>query len=248
MKYLAYVLLFLSTVFFVYCSFNFGFTSFNSFIFNPEIASYFGSFVGGILSPFLTIVSILLLLQTLKDQKKENKANELRSHIFELLKYNRETVNEFEYINSSDATAQTYKGGRFFIFAKRQIEEAIASITSFKPNYSKNELLQIGYLIFYYGAGSESEETLREYLMEVINESEVNDIISFFRIKKTAYDNRVYYYGGNQNRLSNYFRQLYFIISLIDENKDYDINQQKNISKILRVQLGNYEQAVLFYN
>ena len=71
MKYLAYVLLFLSTVFFVYCSFNFEFTSFNSFKFNPEIASYFGSFVGGILSPFLTIVSILLLLQTLKDQKKE---------------------------------------------------------------------------------------------------------------------------------------------------------------------------------
>jgi len=248
MKYFAYVLLIISTLFFIFCSLNSGFNTLNTLTFNPEIASYFGSFVGGILSPFLTIVSILLLLQNLKDQKKENKANEIRSHIFELLKYNRETVNDFEYTISYDPTAQTYKGSRFFVTAKRQIEEAITSISGFKPTYSKNVLMQIGYLIFYFGVGSESEDTLKEYLMEIVDESETNDIIAFFKIKKSAYNSRIYYYGGNQNKLAHYFRQLYFIISLIDENKDYDAEQQIKLSKILRVQLGNYEQAVLFYN
>lgn len=58
----------------------------------------------------------------------------------------------------------------------------------------------------------------------------------------------VKYYGGHQFRLGHYFRHLYQTVRYINERTDLSYTEKYGYIKILRAQLSNYEQAVLFFN
>ena len=54
-------------------------------------------------------------------------------------------------------------------------------------------------------------------------------------------------FGGHQNRLSHYFRNLHSAFTFIDEQK-LSKRERRSLSKVLRSKLSNYEQALLAIN
>ncbi|WP_279213111.1 putative phage abortive infection protein [Delftia acidovorans] len=54
-------------------------------------------------------------------------------------------------------------------------------------------------------------------------------------------------FGGHQNRLSHYFRNLHSAFTFIDEQK-LSKREKQSLSKVLRSKLSNYEQALLAVN
>ncbi len=56
------------------------------------------------------------------------------------------------------------------------------------------------------------------------------------------------YYSGHQFHLGHYFRHLYQIVCFIDGQKELDDSEKYRFIKILRAQLSDYEQIVLFLN
>lgn len=71
---------------------------------------------------------------------------------------------------------------------------------------------------------------------------------------KIEYESRYKPFGGHLSRLGHYYRHLYQMIKLIDdfdnesiENAELRINK-KSFAKLIRAQLSNDEQLLLFYN
>lgn len=58
----------------------------------------------------------------------------------------------------------------------------------------------------------------------------------------------VKYYGGHQFRLGHYFRHLFQTVRYINERDGLDYPTRYGYIKLLRAQLSNYEQAILFFN
>ena len=56
------------------------------------------------------------------------------------------------------------------------------------------------------------------------------------------------YYGGHQFRLGHYFRHIFQTVRYMNEQTDLSYTQKYSYMKILRAQLSNYEQAILFFN
>lgn len=245
---LAYIIIVLSVALIIIVFINPSFHPFSSSLFDPNLANLFGGFIGGVTGPLLTVSSILLILKTIKDQKHEKTRFQLQSIVFELLKYNREIVNGFEYIDSNDPNKEIQKGEKYFIYAKRQIEMAINDVRYLLPENDKMDHIKIGYSIFYFGCGYESRPILCEEISRIIEKNKAEDVIKKLKTKKTEYDTSILFYGGHQNRLSHYFRQLYYLITMVDNSSDLPLKEKMNLCKLIRVQMGNYEQALLFYN
>lgn len=181
-------------------------------------------------------------------QTTEARKNDIKTHIYELLKYNRDSVSELEYQPSNESQKQVQTGSRFFIYAKRQIEEAVADVRLTSPSLTCVDAYQIAYLIFYFGTSLETKETLKKHLAGIIGDADAEKLINGIRDKRAKYDKATQYYGGNQNRLGCYFRQLYYLIKSIDTETLFDDAEKQRYIKMIRVQLGDYEQALLFYN
>lgn len=58
----------------------------------------------------------------------------------------------------------------------------------------------------------------------------------------------VKYYGGHQFRLGHYFRHLFQTVRYMNEQVDLPYEEKYGYIKLLRAQLSNYEQALLFFN
>lgn len=227
---------------------NPAFNAFHSFIIDPSLANNYGSFIGGVLGPILSIISIVLLIESTENQKKEFIDNSFRTHIYELIKYNRETVSSFEYIVSYDPLATQYTGGRFFIYAKKQIEHAIKLLGDIDKNIEPLLKVKIAYLMFYFGSTLECQDPLKSHLLKLISSDFADKIYNNFREIRTRHNNEIQYFGGHQIRLSQYYRQLYFLIDGIDKNGTLSTSQKNEFINLIKVQMSDYEQAILYYH
>ncbi|WP_271766771.1 putative phage abortive infection protein [Aquimarina algiphila] len=132
-------------------------------------------------------------------------------------------------------------------------------IRSYPNMYSY--LLGYSYKLFWFGLDSEQARMRGNLALEEV-------IISkLLRIQKKFYERhklgiqdrqdpvqfRFYPFEGHESRLSHYFRNLFAIVRLVVENYDGDYNSKsytiaRKYLKILRAQLSNSEQHLLYYN
>lgn len=72
-----------------------------------------------------------------------------------------------------------------------------------------------------------------------INRGRILDIVENHKMRSE--------FGGHQNRLSHYFRNLYGAFLYLDE-QDFKRRERQTMAKVLRSKLSNYEQALLALN
>lgn len=216
--------------------------------------------------------------KTLKDeleaQKNETKKQQIERQFYEMLKLYKENVNEISinlykednspeeinkfkpqaFFNRTTLVIDTELKGRFsYISFINEIGSIYYHINSSlnvffesenEPNSKYN--LKIAYEIFFNGINKFKiiEPVLFKNFENYFDDINLDSKITL----RNEYGlNRKLYIGGSPE-LGHYFRHLYQTVKFIASNKVLNEEEKINYLKILRSQISNNEQVLLFYN
>jgi len=134
-----------------------------------------------------------------------------------------------------------------------------------QKNIEKQHLLELAYQFFFFG--SKSEIVSSKYIDKLIienfrielnkirdlhkNSSGVKNIISGLEGKEIKLYIKYLPFSGHENRLGHYYRHLYSTVKyIVNKEKEglYNYKQSREYLKILRSQMSNDEQLMLYYN
>lgn len=211
-----------------------------------------GDFVGGLLNPLLTFLTVIGLLFTIHLQQRE-----LRLTRKELAKSS----------NALEAQNLTTKQQRFenTLFSMIEMLNQIVNAMDVEPERSirmRPENVEITtklgrdcFSYFYekisrtYFSRKWINEPTFHHIMRPPNENNISSYrdtyrIYYFHDEKRVFDAYDHFYRDHQSDLGHYFRVLYNIFRYIDQSEFAD----GIYAKILRAQLSNQELLIIFYN
>lgn len=210
---------------------------------NSTNASEFGSFIGGYMGTLFALVSVIFLYTTLRDQRRTSEIEKFETRFFELIRLHRDNVQEI--------TLKTQNGKKIFVLFIREFREIMKIVKDVFKNdkLEKKQIIEISYLAFFYGIGPNSTRILKNSLSNY-DKSKVKKLTEELQSqKKEVKKERNFNYvpfEGHQSRLGHYYRHLFQSIAYC-HNKKIDIDKYEYI-KLIRAQLSNHEQALLFLN
>ncbi len=210
----------------------------------------------------------------LEIQQKENRLNQFEAQFYEMLRLHKENVNEIEItINEietsrftgydNDNGAETHsenidikkrvvKGRDTFIYFSNELHIAYKIYLDDLNDDLQLFNFSIPYKAFFNGVETLSTSSYKVKLLmnklkfeeTVLKQSSRSPV--FFEIKvKAMYS----LFEGHENKLGHYYRHLFHIVKFVaQENEFLEYREKRKYLRILRAQLSNYEQAMLFYN
>ena len=214
-----------------------------------------GDFFGGVLNPIIALVSLVLLLSTLKQNEKALSQNK------EALEYNGEELKltRQELSGSTEALQeqakllrkQTFEGTFFQLLSLHQDLTNSIDLYSKKTQYTTRG--KDCFKTLYYKFSKivlKEEENKGATLVNVIEniiikekyKHEVRINIGNIEYIRSSYKKFI---RKNNSEVSHYFKSLYNIIKFIDES---NISEKEIYINTIRAQLSTYEAALLFYN
>lgn len=224
---------------------------------DSEKASSFGDFVGGYIGSFFSLVSIILLFITLKNQRDNFSLEKFENKLFQMIGHHEHSIEEIGYGDLC--------GKRTFVWMIREyrlihkiLKYTIKRYDKLLSNNAKSKLnnnrdfMAFSYLFFFFGVGGNSSRILKSYLVkdyEISNDC-ADCLIDFLNKSRFQFKKKLNFpfipFEGHQSRLGDYYRYLFQIVKYVDSSK-LDINKYEYI-KIIRAQLSNHEQALLLIN
>lgn len=191
----------------------------------------FGDFFGGVIGTLFAIAGVVFVFFTYLNQLEYQKKDQIESRFFELVKLHEKNVEELKSIDNDT----------FNIYLKN-IKNFVAIINKYNEMEAKkwnNEtLVKLGYLYFFYGASEYTSERLIGISIKTNEVKELNDYINRAGIK----------YNGVFTDFGKYFRQLFQIVTYIDDKSELNYKEKLQYIKSLRVRLNIEEQYLLFLN
>ncbi len=132
--------------------------------------------------------------------------------------------------------------------------------------FQKRTIINIAYLIAFFGVKSNGYLLLKNKYLIQYNPQDIDNLLKEFRLKLVpidplmelsernpliiskilASDNKLFI--GFQNELGNYFRTLFQCVSFVNKQNFIKYSDKYDYVKMLRGQLSNVEESVLFYN
>lgn len=214
---------------------------------NSTRASEFGSFFGGYVGVMLSIVSTLLLIYTIIDQHIERQKGWTTDKFYKMLEFHNNIVNQLSVAHIDTKKKYRSNGRRAFVIFRIQIKRLLELIESLntkeKWNLDKEQKLHVVYIIFYYEIDTEWVEFLQDKIKEDIDFNIILKLVKIIKKRKRLRLGRT-----NQTSLSSYFRNMYNLIKFVDNDKYLNQDEKKDLITIYRAQLSNPELYVLFFN
>jgi len=191
----------------------------------------YGDFFGGVVGTLFAIIGVVFVYYTFKNQSDFQKKDQVESRFFELLKLHEKNVEELKNIDND-----------IFNLYIKNIKNFVAIINKFNQEKSKNwnneTVVKLGYLYFFYGASEYTQERLIGISLDTNEVKELNDYIKELGIV----------YNGTFADFGKYFRQLFQIVTYIDNKSILSYKDKEQYIKSLRVRLNIEEQYLLFLN
>jgi hypothetical protein len=214
---------------------------------DPATAGQLGDFVGGYLGTLFTLVSVVLLFSTLKNQRIASQQQYFETKYFELIKMHRDNVSELEI--------QNIKGRKIFVTLIREFREilkiAITNANNTNQNLTQTQLIHVSYYCLFFGTGPNSTRMLKNSLT-TFDKDFVDSLIFLLsdkalklKVKKEKNFSHVPF-EGHQSRLGHYYRHLFQTVKYVDQ-QTLDIKKY-DYTKTIRAQLSTHEQALLLLN
>lgn len=148
-----------------------------------------------------------------------------------------------------------------------------ASINELNVNINQWLVLELSYIVFFYGVGATGRKNIKSLLSEKYNQEYLKQLLNYLSNKPVEYNssdeikehwknlmlkfdtftspNNGFFdkfYNGHQSNLGHYYRHLFMIIKFINEQKKLTYLEKWEYSKLLRTQLSNHEQELFFLN
>jgi hypothetical protein len=248
----------LSIIFFVVAFLSFLFIVFNPVYFNTswtidrKLAADFGGFFGGFVGAMFSILSTLLLIYSISDQFIERQKRWATDNFYKMVEFHNNIVNQLAISHIDLTKPKPSNGRRAFVIFKIQINRLLKEINSLneQPDWGIQPMqtLHIAYIIFYYGIS----KNWPSFLLDKIKVEEIHKRRILDNLKRTIdiirKEEKLSLGRTNQTSLSSYFRNMYNLIKLVDENKFLSQQEKKDLITIYRAQLSNPELYVLFFH
>ena len=249
---------YLSIIFFVGAFISFLFIVFNPVYFNTswtidtELAAHFGDFFGGFVGVMFSILSTLLLIYSISNQFIERQKRWATDNFYKMVEFHNNIVNQLTISNIYLTKRERSNGRRAFVIFKIQINHLLEVINRLNKQLhwgiQPMQTLHIAYIIFYYGISESWHSFLLDKIkVEEIHKGRILDNIEY-TIDKIRKEKNLSLGRTNQTSLSSYFRNMYNLIKLVDENKFLSQQEKKDLITIYRTQLSNPELYVLFFH
>ncbi len=209
-------------------------------------AALFGEFVGGYVGTYFGLVSVVLLVATLRAQRRTASSEGFATRFNTLLALHR---------SNADTIAVGKRLGRV-VFVKlfsewRRILRVVhAEARRNNIRIVPLDAIQISYYFFYYGAGAHSgrlvEATLDDHQRKLARHvSRVLEMeAAFFR--KHGKPGRYIPFQGHQSRLGHYYRHLYQLVGFVHKT-DVPVDKYEYV-RTVRAQFSTHEQALFLLN
>jgi len=195
--------------------------------------------------------------KTLSDQEKTHKREQIESRFFELLKIHKDNINEIRL-------SKNIVGRGSFIYLFYELDSLYRRLHSRANNMQRRntaeyiisdmEILTLAYTIYFYGTGTTSSKQYLAGLGGAIGELYDACISMLGGIQEDYTDGIIAEefsykpYEGHVNKISHMYRHLYFTCNYIVKQEYLQPDEKKEYLKILRAQMSNYEQIMLYYN
>lgn len=270
-------ILFISVIFLLFSFFApyfFTNTRFGKSIITSEETGLIGDTMGGIMNPFIAIAGISLTFLAFYIQYEANKqvqnqfkVQQFESQFYEMLKLHRENITEMK-INGYDFEEDNGKmikfeksteGRKLFVVMKKEFECLLALYS--KDNILDEQAFHKCYKLFFSGLDKYSKDhPNEENFTKLLYKARKNHENPNENKIKTNKDRKVFINGvelyfnykpfsGHSQRLGHYFRHLYLIVkSIVNSDIITDYHDKMKYLRVLRAQLSNHEQILLFYN
>lgn len=218
---------------------------------DTKLAAEFGDFFGGYVGVMFSILSTLLLIYTIIDQFIERQKRWATDNFYKMLEFHNNMVDQLNVPHIDTTKSDLSNGRRAFVIFKDQIRYLLELIENLNARnqwaLNKDQNLRIAYMIFYYEIDPKLLEFLQGKIKENIDSNIINIILN--QILENIQENKELKLGRtNQTSLSAYFRNMYNLIKLVDNDKYLSKREKKNLITIYRAQLSNPELYVLFFN
>ena len=179
--------------------------------FKDEGYEKWGTFVGGVIGTIFSLAGVVLLFLTLKEQRDAFRKERFETRLFEMIKIYRENVAEIEFrVKKNMKDEEVYASRKFFselfkefstfldevgflfedatvidIYQNGYLEtlKKNKTIVSRGIDLKKLATIDILYLCLFFGVGRDSNENLKNHTIGKYNETFVNTIIKWIRLK-----------------------------------------------------------------
>jgi len=249
-----------------------------------------GDAFGGTLSPIiawiaaiLTFLAFYIQYESNKKQRKQFKKQaedtaieRFESRFFEMIRLHRENVEELNIQNIIKGrtvfTPMFFELKYIFLLFKMESEAQIQE----KDSVTEKELLNISYLVFFYGIHDASDDVFRDLLANYKERDFFKAAVNRLKLaqeqysawKKAPEKDEIFRlsinlknlnvnfeptfrpFTGHGQKLSHYYRHLFQTVKYVDQQKNELIDSQRKYEyvKMLRAQLSNFEQILFYYN
>lgn len=233
-----------------------------------EGTGFIGDTIGGIVGPMVGFIAVILTFLafyiqfkanqvqisalneqklTAQQQEKQILIQQFENNFFEILKLHRENVKEFDYRNNFGRNVIIKIINEFF-----EILTTVQNSKIIKENkLDEQDVANISFTILFFGTDETVNDVLENRFREnypKLYQSIINNIIVSLREHKLQKVDERYIYNGHQSRLGHYFRHLWIIVLFVHKSTILTVDQKKDYIRILRAQLSNHEQVLLFFH
>lgn len=206
-----------------------------------ESAAYgqYGDYVGGVGGTIVSAIALIVVFLTWCGTRQTNRLDKLRSILVEMLKTH-------DSIASNGECSFWSRQGTPAILLREfaAIYKLTRRYVPSNATWSVDDRIDIAYSFAFYGPNSQALHSLKSYGNS--NLKKVQDGISEIRQKRGGRFADLF--KGHQVSISHYMRNLYGMYTMIDEGEKISNKNKRNLAKIVRTKLSNYEQALLALN
>lgn len=225
----------------------------------------------------VTFMAFWIQFEANENQRDDIQKERFESRFYEMLALHRSNVDEMEISNnlhqlkSRKLLMRMFYEYKYIYFVFKHFSE-----NDFEDQFELERLTELSYRLFFHGLNNDSFDSLNikiegkeaqlfekvaEYLEKIrtkrrdhINSpdklGDFEDEITLPSGLKFLCKFLYYPFDGHTNRLPHYYRHLYQLTKFIvnDESLGLDRLEKYEYIKIIRAQLSNYEQLLLYYN
>lgn len=255
---------------------NFNDGKLNPLVTGP-IGDTFGGMVGPLIAlfaAFLTFLAFWVQFKANVEQKKDLQIERFENKFYELLRFHKDNISEIKIdghegtVEKRKAFVSMYNEFRYSFWCCKDKYDELYAKGELKNSYNDEQLLRLAYIFFLGGVGDNSDmvsKAINKNPNYQLEEKLFTAVLNYFKLIKSKsirpayidYDGypvilRLRYlpWGGHQSRLGHYYRHLFQTVKYVDKQDADLISDEEKVDylRMLRAQLSDYEQVLLYYN
>ncbi len=216
-----------------------------------------GDYIGGIIGTLFAFISIILLFITFRNQRFAFSKERFEDRFFEMIRIYRENVNEMEIISPFDQRSEEIVRGRKVF---KELHRLYVVVFAATRDYCANkkipidkefELPNLVYLLIFFGCEDIFNKSIVNNYTTEINSKYgdlLKNLVQFLNKGRYAEQGKLFKLNGIHESFGHYYRHLYHSIRYIHTHRYMTDKEKYEYIRLFRAQIGDFEQAVFFYN